>query len=105
MFLSLLCTYRLGVEVPRVGLIGRGGLGCRLDVVVGASGGVGSSTPVVMPGQVTPGREVQGGGRVARQKPDPAPRRESPRQPSEDEEQFPAGSVATVEDLLFRIGT
>jgi len=104
-FLSLACPCYLRVEAPRVGLVGRGGLGGRLDVVVGASGGVGCPTPVVVPGQVTPRWEIEWRGRVARQEPDPTPRRKSPRPRREDEEQFPTGSIAAVDDVKTPIGT
>jgi len=80
-------------------------LGRRLDVVVGASGGVGSPTSVVVPGQVTPGRQVEGCGRVARQEPDPARGRESAYPRREDEEQFPAGAIATFDDVEIQTGT
>lgn len=80
-------------------LVGRDGLSRHLDVEVDASGGVATPTPVMVPGQVTPRREVEWCGGVARQEPYPTARRESPRLSSENEEQFPAGSIATVDHL------
>ena len=82
-----------------MGLIGLGGMGGRLDVVVGASGGVGSSTSVVVPSQVTPRREVERRGGVAGQQTNLTPRRSSPSTRREHEEQLPAGSITTVDDL------
>lgn len=82
-----------------MGLVGRDGLSHRLDVVVDPSGGVATPTPVMVPGQVTPRREVEWCGGVARQEPYPTTRRESPRLSRKNEEQLPAGAIATVDDL------
>lgn len=78
MFLSLVCICGLGVETPWLDLIGRGGVGGRLDVVVGAFGGIGSVTSVVVSRQVTPRRQVERSGGVACHKPDVTPWRQSP---------------------------
>ncbi len=99
MSLSLMYTCCLGVEAPGVGLVGRDGLSRRLDVVVGASGDVATPTPVIVPGQVTPRREIEWCGGIARQEPYPTTRRESPRLSRKNEKQFPAGAIATVDDL------
>ena len=99
MFLSLVCICGLGIETPWLDLIGRGGVGGRLDVVVRAFGGVGSSTSVVVPRQVTPRREIERSGGVARQKPDVTPWRQSPSPRRKHKEKLPAGSIATVDDL------
>ncbi len=82
-----------------MGLVGRDGSSRRLDVVVGDSGGVAAATPVVVSGQVTPRREVEWCGGVARQEPYPTTRRESPRLSRKNEEQLPAGAIAPVDDL------
>ncbi|HXH79277.1 hypothetical protein [Nocardioides sp.] len=48
---------------------------------------------------MTPRREVEWCGGVARQEPYPTTRRESPRLSRKNEEQFPAGAIATVDHL------